>query len=116
MTHLTFKQYLESKAQLLGSIENTPTSVVEYEIRKYCTLTLGESEDEKVTIGLKPKHKIIVEWQYTDVTKPTPESIRIIGLTNVDEMQENATFWSGTKLTNWLGRHATKGKTNGYSL
>ena len=52
MEKLTFKQYLESKEQLLKAIENTPISLVEYEVKKYCNLSIGETEDDKELIGL----------------------------------------------------------------
>lgn len=111
---LTFKQYLESKDQLLKAIENTPTAIVEYEVKKYCSLTVGESEEEKSLIGLKPKHKIVVEWRYDSVQDPTPEAIQFIGLKDIDEDEKMQTFWSGTKLTKWLARHATKGDPHGH--
>lgn len=106
MDKLTFKQYLESKEQLLKAIENTPVSVLEYEVKKYCSLTVGESEEDKSLVSLKPKHKIIVEWRYTSVDNPTPESIRFVGVNEVDEDEALSTFWSGNKLQKWLTRHA----------
>lgn len=108
MEKLTFKQYLDSKEQLLKAIENTPVSVVEYEVKKYCSLTVGESEDDKSLVGLKPKQKIIIEWRYVSVDNPTPESIKFIGVKDADEDEEYCTFWSGNKLQKWLTRHATK--------
>lgn len=110
----TFKQYLESKEQLLKAIENTPVSVVEYEVRKYCSLTLGETEDEKTLVGLKPRQKIVVEWRYTTVDNPTPESIQFLGVKDLDEDEKHPTFWSGTKLQKWLARHAKKGENNAH--
>lgn len=103
MTKVTFKQYLDSRAQLLKAIENTPITVEQYEVRKYCSLTLGESEDEKEIIGLKPKTQLFVEWSHADVYNPTPESIRI-----GDDDTKREVFWAGNKLQKWLIRHATK--------
>lgn len=114
MQKLTFKQYLESKEQLLKAIENTPTAIIEYEVKKYCSLTVGETEEEKQLIGLKPKHKIVVEWLYNSVHNPSPNSIRVVGPKDVNEDEKLLTFWSGTKLSKWLTRHATKEENNGY--
>lgn len=110
MEKLTFKQYLDSKDQLLKAIENTPVSIIEYEVSKYCSLTLGETEEDKQLVGLKPKHRVIVEWRYTSIDNPTPENIRIQGVKDVDEDESYNTFWSGTKLQKWLLRH-TKSKS-----
>lgn len=109
MEKQTFKQYLESKEQLLRAIENTPISTTSYDVKKYCTLTLGESEDEKVLIGLKPKFQVIVEWSHADVHNPTPESVRIVGSKDVDSIVKHEVFWTGNKLQKWLMRHTTKG-------
>lgn len=106
MEKLTFKQYLESKEQLLKAIGNTPVSVVEYEVKKYCSLTLGESEEDKSLMSLKPKQKIIIEWRYTSVDNPTPEAIKFVGVKDVDEDEVHSTHWTGTKLQKWLVRHA----------
>lgn len=116
MQRLTFKQYLESKDQLLKAIENTPTAIVEYEVKKYCSLPLGETEEEKKPIGLKPKHRVIVEWRYDSLSNPTPEAVRIAGLKDVDEDEKFSTFWQGTKLLKWLARHAQKGENNGHKV
>jgi hypothetical protein len=116
MIKLTFKKYLESKDQLLKAIENTPISVVEYEVKKYCSIALGETEEEKRLIGLKPKHKIIVEWRYDNIENPTPSSLKIVGLKEVDEDEKHSTFWTSAKLQKWLGRHARQGENNGHKL
>lgn len=116
MEKLTFKQYLESKEQLLKAIENTPVAVVEYEVKKYCSLALGETEDEKRLVGLKPKQSIIVEWRYASVTNPTPESVRLKGIQEIDEDEKHSTFWSGAKFSKWLARHAKQGEQNGHKV
>jgi hypothetical protein len=116
MERLTFKQYLDSKHQLLKAIENTPVAVVEYEVKKYCSLTVGETEEEKTLIGLKPKNKVIVEWRYDSLQDPTPESVRLTGPKEIDEHEKFATFWSGSKLRKWLTRHAKQGENNGTKI
>lgn len=109
MTHLTFKQYLESKEQLLKAIENTPITILEYNVRKYCSICIGESEEEKRLISLKPKNKIVVEWDYSDFLNPTPTSIRITGPNNMLNDEPVSTFWSGYKLNKWLLRNTNQG-------
>lgn len=116
MIKLTFKQYLESKEQLRKAIENTPTAIVEYEIKKYCSIALGESEDDKQLVGLKPKHKIIVEWRYDNIENPSPTSVKVVGSSEVDSTEKHSTYWSGIKLKKWLTRHATEGQNHGVKL
>lgn len=104
----TFKEYVESKNQLLQAVANVPKSIVEYEVRKYCSLTVGESEDEKATVALKPKHKLIIEWSYANPLTPTPESIKFEGVEEIDESEAVSTFWTSAKLQKWLIRHTNK--------
>ena len=113
---LTFKQYLETKAQLRKAIENTPVSIVEYDVAKYCSIPLGETEEDRVLVSLKPKHKIIVEWRHDNVDNPTPTSIKIDGVQNIDADEIHETFWTGNKLQKWLARHASIGKNSGHKI
>lgn len=110
MERLSFKQYLDSKEQLLKAIENTPVTRLEYEIRKYCTLVVGESVDDQQIISLRPKNKIIIEWSYVNPSNPTPVNIEFDGI----DLDESSTPWSGVKLQKWLMRHARNGKEVGY--
>jgi hypothetical protein len=106
---LSFKEYLDSKQQLLNAIQNTPTSIVEYEVKKYCSLPLGETIEDSVDLSLKPKHTVIVEWKYEDLDNPAPTSISIITPNTMNDLDEKFnTFWSGAKLSKWLARHTTK--------
>ena len=105
---LTFKQYLESKEQLLKAIENVPVSTKVYEIVHYCAIPLGEYEEDKITVSLKPKQKIIIDWQYDSITHPTPLNIKLQGVVAIDEDEQYQTFWTNEKLQKWLKRH-TKG-------
>lgn len=102
---LSFKQYLESKEQLLKAIENVPVATSEYEVIHYCALPLGEYEEDKVSVALKPKQKIVVEWQYDSIDEPTPLNIKLQGVASVDECEEFQTFWTNAKLQKWLRRH-----------
>ena len=110
---LTFKQYLEGKEQLRKAIANTPTTIVEYEVRKYCSIYIGESKEEGRIIGLKPKHRMIVQWRYDDMENPTPEYIKFVGINTIEE-DEQPVFWTGQKLHKWLMRHTTENKTHGH--
>lgn len=104
----TFKEYVESKAQLLQAVSNVPKSIMEYEVRKYCSLTVGESEEDKTLISLKPKHKLIVEWSYANPLTPVLESIKIEGCPDVDADEVMSTFWTSSKLQKWLIRHTNR--------
>lgn len=112
MDRMTFKQYLESKEQLRRAIERTPVVTTVYEVKKYCTLTVGDSLSDKVTVGLKPRNKIVVEWRYDNLLNPTPNFIRLEG---VQDMTEDVqTFWTSQKLRSWLLRYTTEEQHNGY--
>lgn len=105
---LTFKQHLEALQKLREAVLKTPQRTITYNIRKYCKIAIGESKDSKQEIALKPKHKIIVEWLYTNVDNPTITSIKFDGVKNVLEDDEFETFWNGNKLQKWLIRNATE--------
>lgn len=102
----TFKQYLESKEKLREAVKNTPQRVAEYSVRKYCKFPVGDSKELKEYVSLKPKHKILVEWLYTDVDNPTPLTVKFEGSDSIDPDNEFQTFWSGTRLQKWLIRNA----------
>lgn len=112
MKKLTFKEYLESKEQLREALLQTPVVTKEYEVRKYCSIAIGESDDDKRVIGLKPKHRLIVEWRYDDVHNPAPQWIKFKDVKGFEETEEHAPYWSNQKLQKWLTRH-TKEKANG---
>lgn len=102
MEKISFKQYIESKTQLLEAVRKTPSQTIEYSVRKYCKIPLGESKDSKEYIPLKPKQKIIIEWLYITVDNPIPVSIQFTHL----EEQNFETFWAGEKLQKWLSTNA----------
>jgi len=112
MEKQTFKQYLESKKQLLDAIKNTPVTTEVYDVQKYCSLTIGESEEEKILVGLKPKAQIVVEWRHVDIHNPTPESVRFIGAKDIESDVKHDVFWTGNKLQKWLNRHTKRGVNN----
>ena len=116
MQPLSLKQYMDSKRQLLSAIENTPVSVIEYEIRKYCTLSIGESTDSAVTIALKPRQKILIEWVYTNKDHPTPEKISILDKESGEPLDEQSIYWNDIKLNKWLSRYAKDGINYGHNV
>lgn len=111
---LTFKQYLDSKDQLKNRLEQTPYSIREYEIKKYCSISLGENEQDKIIVGLKPKQKIIVEWLYTDINNPDIVGIKIQGRNTLNEDQQYKMYWSSEKMRKWLARYTREGIQNGF--
>lgn len=106
---LTFKQYLDSKEQLRKAITNTPVSVMEYQIKKYCSLPIGETEEDKTLVVLKPKQMVIVEWKYDNIDNPSIESIRFEGVSTIEEDIEHTTYWNSVKMKKWLMRYANAG-------
>lgn len=112
MQKLTFKEYLESKEQLREALLQTPVVMKEYEVYKYCSIALGETDEEKKIVGLKPKHHIIVEWRYDDVNNPTAQWIKFKNVKGMEETDEYSPYWENHKLQKWLTRH-TKEKRHG---
>jgi hypothetical protein len=109
MQKLTFKEYVESKAQLLEAVKETPMQEIEYDVRKYCKIPLGESKEEKEYVALKPKHTMVVKWLYEDIDNPTPMGVWFYS--DNDDLNhlrgtEFDTFWSSEKLQKWLARNA----------
>ena len=105
MEKLTFKQYLESKEKLREAIKQTPVRKAEYVMRKYVKLPVGESKDEKEYISLKPKHKVIVEWNYRDMDNPELVSIFFEDVEGVNPDEGHKSFWSDERFKKWLFRN-----------
>ena len=105
MEKLTFKQYLSSKEQLREAIKNTPVRKAEYIMRKYCKLPVGESKADKQYIALKPKQKLVVEWNHRELENPDLMSICFEGLDDVDDTKEFQSFWSDDRFKKWLLRN-----------
>lgn len=103
---LSFKEYLDSKRQLRAAIDQTPVSVKRYEVRKYCSIALGETKEDAKLIALKPKQKIVVEWRYDKLENPTVVHVKFIGVQTLNEGEEYQMFWTSSKFNKWLVRHA----------
>lgn len=101
---LSFTEYLQSKEALLGAIDNTPQRTVEYGVKKYCKLSVGESKENRVQVPLKPNHKILVDWLYDDPDNPTPLNLRFEGTAEHDT-EEHVANWSGERLLKWLTKN-----------
>ncbi len=103
---LTFKEYFNTKEQLLEAVKRTPKRTAEYTVRKYCKLPVGESKDTREYIPLKPKQVITVDWLYEDIDNPTPMGLRFQNVKNVEATNLYPTFWERQKLLKWLLRNA----------
>jgi len=96
--HLTFKEYLDSKEQLIDSLKNEPIAIKEYVVSNYCKISLGESIKDKNVLMLKPNDTVNVEWNYTDKNAPQCLSVMI----------ENTTYgmyWKNDKITKWIQKN-----------
>ena len=105
MDKLTFKQYLSSKEKLREAIKNTPVRKAEYIMRKYCKLPVGESKEDKQYIALKPKHKLVVEWNHRELDNPDLVSICFENVDEVPNEEEFKSFWSDERFKKWLLRN-----------
>lgn len=103
---LTFKEYVESKERLREAVKSTPQQEVQYTVRKYCKLVVGESKETKEQIILKPNQTITVEWLYEDFNNPTPLRIAFEGVHDVEPDKDFSTSWEGFRLERWLMRNA----------
>lgn len=104
---LSFKEYLKTKEQLKQAIENTPQQTIEYSVRKYCKIPLGEDKDSKITINLKPKNKIIIEWLYDSIENPTPTKISFMDVKGINDIDEYDSYYTGSKLLKWLNTNTS---------
>lgn len=102
ITKLSFKEYLASKDRLEAALRESPIYTATYSMRKYCKLPLGESKKTKETVSLKPRHKVMVQWQYIEEQSPKILKIMFEGVEDVDSSKEFQTMWSGDRFQKWL--------------
>lgn len=105
---ITFKQYLESKKKLVEAIKRSPIQRQHYEITKYCKLAVLENveDDIKITLLLKPKQELIIEWMYETIDNPKPVSIRVLDNKNpIISEKEFFTNWKNEKVKEWLSKN-----------
>lgn len=100
MEKLTFKQYLETKAELLEALKKSPKHSIRYHVNKYCNLIVGENKENKEYIPLKPKNEIVVEWLYEDLDNPTIINVSVEGNNN-----KHIIFWETERFSRWLNRN-----------
>lgn len=100
---ISFAEYLNSKQTLRAAVGTIPTRTVEYEVKKYCKLSVGESREDREHVPLKPSHKILVDWLYDDADNPTPLNLRFEGVGH--DASDHVANWSGERLLKWLMRN-----------
>lgn len=109
MSQLTFKQYIESREQLLKVVKKPPVVIHEHSVVKYCSIPVNEADGEnKVTVHLKPKNKMIVEWDYANKESPVPLSIKFEGVIGLDSEDTFEPCWSPSKVYDWISKNAIK--------
>jgi len=96
--HLTFKEYINSKEQLIDSLKNEPVGVQNYVVSNYCKLSIGESIKDKNIQLLKPNDNIQVEWNYSN--KESPDCIAII-----IEGKSHDMYWKNEKIATWIKKN-----------
>lgn len=107
---LSFIRYLLNKEILKEAVKAAPVVSYSYEVSKYCSLAVGENKAASISVGLKPKQNVIVEWVFENEEKPTPLSVKFDGVIGINEDTEFDTFWTGEKMTKWLNTN-TRNKT-----
>lgn len=97
--NLSFKDYYESINTLKDADENTPRMETIYECRKYCKVPLNVDDDDKKYIPLKPKDRVIIEWEYHTLDKPCPKMVVI----ESSENDVSGMFsWNDVKVRKWV--------------
>lgn len=102
---LTFKEYLESKLDLINAAKQVPVIITEYVIRRSCKLTIDDTE-----LKFKSRDKINIEWHYHDINNPTPVSLMV-----ENDLFENSTnridmYMNRCKLEKWLKNNTVTSK------
>lgn len=95
MKKITFKEYYESKEQLLKASNNLPKIINEYIIKKYCKIPVLTQENKKDYVPLKPKDVIKILWEFQDVKNPQVKHITINETTYLP-------CWNNEKIKNWI--------------
>jgi hypothetical protein len=102
MDKISFKQYFESKQKLKAAGEDCPKYFQEYVVSKYCKLPLLEEigSEEKQYVALKPKDRLEIFWEVSDLVHPVPRYIKVI---NEDDEEKKYYFsWNLMKINKWL--------------
>lgn len=94
MRKLSFREYYESKEQLLQASKSLPSIVHEYAVRKYCKLPVI-AENDKTYVSLKPKEIIKILWEFQDIKNPQIKSVFIGD-------KKFLPSWSNDKFKKWI--------------
>ena len=102
---LTFKEYWESKHQLISAASKTPKTQTEYHLRKYCKVPVLENDgsDEGNFISFKPNDKIIIFWEHHDLLNPTVTKFLVID--DSDNKIEYSLRWNDKKIGSWVQKN-----------
>ncbi len=95
MKKITFKEYYESKEQLLKASNNYPTTIIEYVVKKYCKLPILDENSVKNYISLKVKDTIKILWEFRDMNSPQPKTIEF-------ENTKYSPSWNDDKIKDWI--------------
>lgn len=102
MKRLSFKEYYESKKQLLSACEKVPRIRNEYRLTKYCKFPVFESldKDNRTYVSFKPNDTIEVLWEKVDEFDdyPTPKQI----ILKSKDGQEVFPCWGDKKIHKWI--------------
>lgn len=102
MSHLSFKEYYESKKKLLLAGENIPRTRNEYKLIKYCKFPVFESleSDEKTYVVFKPKDRIEILWERANEFDEYPTVKRMV----LRDKEDQVVFpcWNNKKMHGWI--------------
>lgn len=96
---MTFSEYWKSKDRLMSASDETPRIMSEYTVKKYCKVPFFESvdSDEKTYVSFKPNDVIRVQWEYHDLSQPTPKFVTV-----VSESTNYFPCWNNIKMLKWV--------------
>lgn len=98
MTKLTFKEYVETKNQLLEALKQDPMAVQHYRLKKHTRL-LADNEG----INLRPFDKVQMIWRYDRETMVPQQYESVIVNDKPIEIS-----WAHTKMLTWLKNHCVE--------
>lgn len=98
MKYLTFSEYIDSKQELIESLNQDPVIIQSYELTKYCKISIGAAVNIRDMFILKPKELIKIKWNYKDLDNPICLKIYI-------NNKEYDVYWSNTKIKTWLNKN-----------
>jgi hypothetical protein len=99
---LSFKEYYESKKNLLAACDSVPRIRNEYRLTKYCKFPVFEAldGDEKVYVSFKPKDKIEILWERANEFDDYPTAKCMVLLS--ESKKEVFPCWNNKKIHRWI--------------